>query len=128
MIPTFIRSYVAAAAVLGNRIVKYAAPSTDKTVNTATASTQPFVGVSDRLGADAGQMLDVHRGGLVAVQLGGTVTAGAPLTSDDEGKAVAATATAGSTIRVIGYADEPGVEDDIIDVMWAPGLLHEASA
>lgn len=127
MIPTFIRSYLAASAVPGNRIVKYAAPSADRSVNTASANTQPFVGISDRLGAEAGEMLDVHRGGLVGVQLGGAVTAGAPLTSDDEGKAVIASATAGSTVRIIGYADEPGAENDIIDVMWAPGLLHEAS-
>lgn len=126
MIPTFIRSYLAASAVLGNRIVKYAAPSADKSVNTASANTQPFVGVSDRLGADAGEMLDVHRGGLVGVQLGGTVTAGAPITSDANGKGIVAVAATGTTVRIIGYADEPGVADDIIDVMWAPGLLHEA--
>ena len=39
-------------------------------------------------GADAGGMADVHRSGLVSVRLGGTVTAGAPLTSDADGKAI----------------------------------------
>lgn len=126
MIPTFIKSYVAAADVAGNRIVKYADPGTDATVDTAAANTDPSLGVSDRLGAEAGEMLDVHRGGLVDLQLGGTVTAGAPLTSDADGKAIAAVAAAGTTVRIVGYADEPGDANDIIKVMWAPGLLHEA--
>ncbi len=126
MIPTFIRSYEAAADVEGNRFVKPAAPSTNKTVTTAAAATDTITGVSDRLGASTGNMLDVHKGGLVAIQLGGTVTAGAPLTSDANGKAVAAAAASGSTVRVAGYADEPGVADDIILMEWAPGLLHEA--
>lgn len=126
MIPTFTRSYEAASDVAGNRLVSFADASNDSTVETASAATDPLLGVSDRLGADAGQMLDVHRGGLVQVQLGGTVSAGAPLTSDANGKAVAASATASTTVRIVGYADQPGVADDIIDVMWAPGLLHEA--
>ena len=126
MIPTFIKSYVAAAAVLGNRIVSFADAANDSTVETASAATDPILGVSDRLGADAGGMLDVHRGGLIDVQLGGTVTAGMPLTADADGKAVAAAAATGTTVRIVGYADEPGVADDIIKFMWAPGLLHEA--
>lgn len=126
MIPTFTRSYEAASAVAGYRLVTFAAPSVDSSVEAANAATDTLLGVSDSLGADAGQMLDVHRGGLVPVQLGGTVTAGAPLTADANGKAVVAAAATGTTVRIVGYAEAPGVADDIIDVMWAPGLLHEA--
>lgn len=126
MIPSFTRSYKAASAVEGYRIVTFADAANDNTVETASANTDALMGVSDRLGADADQMLDVHRGGLVSLQLGGAVSAGQPLTSDANGKAVAAAAASGTTVSIVGYADEPGVADDIISVMWAPGLLHEA--
>lgn len=126
MIPTFIRSYEAAAAVEGFLIVKFAAPGSNQTVEAADSNTAPLVGVADKMGADAGGMLDVHRGGLVSVRLGGAVNAGDPLTADASGKAIAAAAAASTTVRIIGYADQAGVADDIIDVMWAPGLLHQA--
>lgn len=126
MIPTFTRSYEAAAAVTGYLIVKFADPGNDQTVEVADGNTEPLVGVADSMGAELGGMLDVHRGGLVSVRLGGAVNAGDPLTSDASGKAIAAAAAASTTVRIIGYADQAGVADDIIDVMWAPGLLHEA--
>lgn len=126
MIPTFIRSYEAAEDIEGNLIVQFAAPGTDQTVEVADAATGALVGVADSMGADSGGMLDVHRGGLVGVRLGGAVNAGDPLTSDANGKAVAASATASTTVRVIGYADAAGVADDIIDMLFAPGILHEA--
>ncbi|WP_299370436.1 capsid cement protein [uncultured Tateyamaria sp.] len=126
MIPTFIKSYTALAAVAGYRIVAFADAANDTTVQTAAANTDPVLGVSDRLGADAGQMLDVHRGGLLSVQLGGAVNAGDPLTSDADGKAIAAVAAAGTTVRIVGYADEPGIADDVVDFFFAPGILHQA--
>lgn len=126
MIPTFIRAYVAAAAIAGYRIVAFAAPGADSTITTAAANTDALLGVSDAMGADAGGMCDVHRGGLVSVQYGGPVNAGDPLTSDANGKAIVAVPAAGSTLRIIGYADAPGVADDIADVFFAPGLLHPA--
>ncbi|MGH1416893.1 MAG: capsid cement protein [Pelagimonas sp.] len=125
MIPTFIKSYEAAADVAGHRIVKFATPATDQMVGTAASETDACIGVSDRLGADTGQMLDVHRGGLVSVQLGGAVQAGDPLTSDASGTAVVATAQAATTVRIVGYADEPGVAGDIIDFFFAPGVIHQ---
>lgn len=126
MIPTFIRSHVAAADIEPRRAVTYAAPTADKSVQQATGSTLPFVGVSDTLGADAGDMCDVHRAGLPGVKLGGTVQAGDPLTSDANGKAVKAVPGAGTTVYLFGYADEHGVADDIIDYFAAPGVLHQA--
>ena len=77
MIPTFIRAYEAAVAIDGNLIVAYAAPTTGNTITLAGSATVPLVGVSDAMGADAGKMCDVHRGGLVPVKLGGAVSAGA---------------------------------------------------
>lgn len=129
MIPTFTRSYQAAADIAGHRIVKFAVPASGATVTTAAAGADPVMGVSDSLGADAGGMLDVHQGGLVPVQLGGTVEAGDPLMADAEGKAIDATAAAAAgaaTVRIVGYANEPGVAGDIIAVLFAPTILHQA--
>lgn len=126
MIPTFIRAYEAAAEIEGRRIVAFSDPASSSKVTTASANTGPFAGVSDAMGAELGGMCDVHRGGLVHVTLGGPVQAGDPLTSDANGKAIKAVAAAGTTVHYIGFADEPGVADDVIDAFAAPGLLHEA--
>lgn len=125
MIPTFTRSYEASAAVAGYRIVKFSDAASSSKVAHAAANTDPLMGVSDAMGADIGGMADVHRGGLVSVQLGGAVNAGDPLTSDANGKAIAAAAAVATTVRIIGYADAPGVADDIIDAFLAPGILHQ---
>lgn len=126
MIPTFTRGYEAAAAIAGFTFVKFAAPGTDNTITTGVAETDAVFGIADRQGAEAGQMCDVHMGGLVSIQLGGAANAGDPLTADANGKAVVASASAATTVRVVGYANEPGVADDIIDMIWAPALLHQA--
>ena len=124
MIPTFIRAYEAAAAIGGNLIVAFAAPSTAKTVTPATSATAPLAGVSDAMGAALGDMCDVHRGGLVSVKLGGTVAAGQPITSNAASLGIAAAPGAGASMNIIGFADEPGVAGDIIDVFYAPGTIR----
>lgn len=126
MIPTFTKSYLAAIAVLGRSIVAYADGANNSTVEASSAATDFGFGVADTLGAEAGQMLDVHRAGLAEIELGGTVAAGDPLTSDASGKAIRAVAAAGTTVWIVGYADGPGVVGDYIDCFVAPGVLHEA--
>ncbi len=128
MIPTFIRAYAATAAIAGCLIVRFSEPATSNGIAEATANDQPFLGVSDRMGAELGGMCDVHRAGLAGVRLGGPVEAGDPLTSDDEGRAIKAVAAAGETIRIVGWADQPGVENDIIDAFISPTVLHEPAA
>lgn len=123
MIPTFTRAYEASAAVAGRRIVRFSDTAASQKIAQASTNTQPNIGVSDAMGADAGAMCDVHRAGLAAVELGGTVTAGAALTADANGKAIAAVAASGTQVRIAGYADQPGVSGDIIDMWVAPGLL-----
>jgi hypothetical protein len=125
MIPTFIRAYQVAVAIDGFLI---AAHTSGGGVELATAADDPLIGVTDRQGADAGGMVDIHRGGLVSVRLGATVAAGDPLTANAAGEAIPCVAAAGETRRYIGFADTAGVADDIIDVFMAPGLLHEAAA
>lgn len=126
MIPTFIRAFEASAAIAGRRIVVFSDAAASSKVAQAAAPTTPAIGVSDPMGADAGGMCDVVLGGLASVELGGTVTAGAPLMADATGRAVAATAAAATTRRVIGFATEPGVVGDFIDAWLAPSLLDRA--
>jgi len=123
-VPTLIRSFLTSAAVAGRRIVKFSdAANTDK-VALAAAATEGLAGISDAYGADAGKMLDVVQGGVAAVKLGGTVAAGDPLTSDDEGCAVKCVAAAGETRMYVGFAQAPGVEGDEIACLVVPGLIH----
>ena len=122
-IPTFIRSYRAAGAIGAHLIVAFADAANDATVTVAADNLDPLVGTTGKIGASAaGEMADITRGGLGSVTLGGTVKAGDALTSDANAKAIATT-TAGD--RIIGYADEPDVADDIIDYFAAPGVIGE---
>jgi len=120
MNPLLTKSYEAAEDIVGYRIIAFADPDAGTTVGLAGAATDPLVGTSGKYGAEAGEMVDVDKVGLGAVQLGGAVDAGDPLTSDASGKAIAAT-EAGQ--RIIGFAEAPGVANDIIDYAIAPGVL-----
>lgn len=126
MIPAFTKSFEAEADVEGYCLVAFSDVAASSMVSTAAAETDPIIGVADAMGAVAGGQLDVHLAGLASVKLGGTVTAGAPITADEDGFAVAAAAATSTTVRVAGYACEPGVVGDIIDMWLAPSLLHEA--
>lgn len=125
MIPSFIRSHEATADVEPFRIVAFSDVASSRKAAMASSNTDPLIGVSDKMGASSGGMADVIRAGLGGVELGGTVTAGAPLTADANGKAIVCTAAAGETRRIIGFAEEPGVDGDIIDAWILPGLFHE---
>ena len=46
--------------------------------------------------------------------------------ADAAGKAIAASAAAATTRRVVGFAIQPGVAGDIIDIWLAPSLLDRA--
>lgn len=122
---TLTKSYAALAAIAGNSLVAFADPANSTAVALATGAGSPLLGSSDRLDTAIDDMCDVNRGGIPQVRLGGTVAAGDPLTSDADGKAIKAVAAAGTTVWIVGYADAPGVADDIVDYLFAPGVLHE---
>lgn len=127
MIPGFVKSFEASAVIIGRRIVMFSDTAASSKVATAAANTSPMIGIADKMGAPAiGDMVDVHMLGLVSVELGGTVTAGAALTSDATGRAVTATVAAAANRRVIGFATEPGVVGDIIDVWMSQAPLFNA--
>jgi hypothetical protein len=124
MIPTFIRSYISTADVLPFKIVKFSDVSASKKIATASAATDPIIGVSDAQGGSSGNTVDVIRGGLGQVTLGGTVAAGDPLTSDASGNAIKLVGAATTVKRLVGFAEEPGISGDIIDFQAVNGLLQ----
>lgn len=124
MIPTFIRSYEANSELEGYRIAMFSDATASQMVAHATGSDVPLVGAVDRMGADTGGMADIHRGGVVSVQLGADVAAGDPLTADADGFAIKAAPAAGTNANIIGFADAPGVAGDIIDALFAPGVIQ----
>lgn len=126
MTPSLIKSYEATAAVAGFRIVAFSEVAASSKVAQAATSTAPAIGVSGPLGAALGEMCDTVLDGQADLDLGGTVTAGAPIMSDASGKGIAAVAAAATTRRVVGFALEPGVAGDRIKVRVSPSLLDRA--
>ena len=86
----------------------------------ASAATDKLLGTNDAQDRAAGEQMDLAVGPVPKVRLGGVVVAGDPLTSDANGKAIA-TVTTGN--RVIGFAEVPGVADQVITYLRAPGVL-----
>ena len=113
-----ITNYNAGAKVEPYRIVKHG--SGDRVVVQAAAAADAMIGVSDQLGANAaGDPMDVIHSGMAEIEFGGNVTRGQPLTSDADGKAIAATVDG---CRTIGFAEVSGVSGDIGSVLIAPGF------
>lgn len=120
------KTLIAGAAIAAHRIVTF--DSDPDTVVQASAATDSLIGVSD-LGADAAsERVDVIVDGIALVEYGDTVNAGDLLTTDSDGKAVAAEPASGATARVIGVAMVGGVSGDIGSVRIAPSALTNASA
>lgn len=113
--PILTKNYKAGAIVYPKRIVKFGAD--DKTVILATGATDALIGIVDNVGYDTANTnnrypnpdVNIYFAGIAPVVYGGTITRGNLITSDVNGKAIAAT-VAGS--RVIGIAIEDGVNND----------------
>jgi hypothetical protein len=117
-----IKSYRAGAETAGRRIVAFSGTASETIA--AASNTALSFGVSMPLGADAGGMLDVTLLGLAELQLGGAVDAGDPLTADADGKGVLAAPVVGAVVRTAAIALAEGVENDIIPVLVAPGIIN----
>lgn len=87
-------------------------------VQQADDPSQPLIGCSDDVGGFKGRV-DVWRQGQALIQAGGMFEAGAALTSDASGRAVAA----GAGDQIGGYADEGARPDDIVNVFLARGRV-----
>lgn len=106
----------AEGAILPNRFVTVG--TTTGTVKQAVAATTVIIGSSTEVATDAGETAETFIELVPQVEYGGTVTYGAPLTSDSDGKAIVATIT-GQFIA--GYAMSAGVVGDIGEYLHAIG-------
>lgn len=117
------RPFNAGGAIISNSFVKFG--SDDDTVVQAAAAADSVIGAVNMvaapgLGAVSGDRVDVELIGIVDIKLGGSVTRGGLVTSDAAGKAIAATASAGSNVRVAGIALASGAAGEIIPVLLNP--------
>lgn len=117
------KNFNAGAAIARFRIVKFGTSDTE--VVQADAVGDALIGIADSLGADAaGEPVDVIMGGIAEVEFGGTITRGDLLTTDADGRAVAAAPASGANNSVIGRAAVSGVSGDIGSVILAPGQIQ----
>lgn len=120
--PDLIKNYVAGGSIGEYRVVKFSA---DGTVVQAAAATDLLIGVCCQPGGAAtDERVDVVRSGMADVEYGGTITRGTKLTSDSNGKVVAAAPATGSNAHVIGIAEVSGVSGDIVPMMLTPGVMQ----
>jgi hypothetical protein len=120
-----VKTFLAGAAIQPARLVKFDAD--DRTVIQGAAAADAVFGVSDStpIGAAAtGERVDVVMSGIAPVVYGGNVTRGQLLMSDSTGRAIAATAAAGTNVRTAGVAMVSGVVGDIGDISLSPGSFQ----
>lgn len=125
MAPLQHRSVLAQAAIAAFLIMKHG--SADNTAALATASSDLLIGTNDALAKATGEMADYPTAGAGLVVLGGNVTRGQPITADAASKGIAAAPAAGVNARIIGFALQSGVADDVIDYQIAPGMVQGAT-
>jgi len=118
-------SFTAAAAIYAHRIV--AATDTEGVVAQGAADTDALIGVTGPRGTEAAdRRVDVFLGGPQQVTAGGVFAFGDPVTSDAEGKAVAAAPETGVNARIIGIALETGAADALTRILILPGVMQGA--
>lgn len=116
------KNYIAEAAIAAYRIVKFGAA--DGQVVQAAAATDLLVGVCESVGPALGERCDVVKSGIADIEFGGVVARGGPVTSDANGKGVAAAPGAGANVRIIGFAEVTTAAGDIAPVLLAPGVMQ----
>jgi hypothetical protein len=122
MNPLLIKNYTAGGTVNAYRILKFG--SADGEVVQASAASDALIGVSNSLSATSGQRVDVIHTGIAEVEYGGSITRGACLTADSNGKAV----TAATNQAIIGRAVVSGASGDIGSVILQLGVMYIAGA
>jgi hypothetical protein len=124
MIPVLRLSFEAGAATTPFRFARFSDAAASSKVANGAANTDPLIGVFGSLPAAIGEMADVTVDGQEYLELGGTVTAGAPLTTDAQGRGIVAAPAAATTVRIGAFALEPGVSGDRIKVLVGASLLR----
>lgn len=121
--PLLIKEGTAEGAVTKYRIVKHGAA--DGGVLQSAAATDFHCGVySENFDVVSGERLGIVKAGLADVEYGGVVTRGQPITSDANGKAIAAAPAAGANVRIIGFAEVSAVAGDIGAAWIEPGIYQ----
>ncbi len=123
--PLLAVNFLADAALVNNRLVKFG--SGDRNVTTAAAATDFLVGVVNEApyGVAAGERVDVVRQGIAWVECGTAVPRGSPVTADSLGRVIVAAPAAGANVRIIGFADEAGVNPgDVIRLHISPSVMQ----
>ena len=113
--PLLDKTFTAAGTISPYRLVKFG--GSDTTLLQAAAASDALIGVAGQIGAASGEVLDITLVGIGEVEAGGSITRGNSVTSDANGKAVAA--SDGNVI--IGKALMSASSGDIV-----PLLLHAA--
>lgn len=136
------KTFTAGGTINDARILKFS--SADNLVVQATAATDALIGISKvpqgqqqraiqtgptpptipTVTIAANQRVDVVLEGIGEVIFGGTITRGALITADANGKAVAAAPAAGTNNRIIGVAMCSGVDGDIGTVLISPSVMQ----
>lgn len=112
--PLLPKEYLAGAAITKFRFVKFDA--TDGSVIQAAAATDKLLGVSEHTAA-SGARVRANLIGIAEIEAGGTIARGDLLTSDADGKAVAAAPGAGLNNRIGGIALVSAVSGDIFPML-----------
>lgn len=120
-----IRNFTATNAAIGrSRIVRFDG-TTQTLVLQASASTDNLIGVAEGVEIAASERVDVVLSGVAEVVAGAAFNAGAKLTSDSAGRAVAAAPSAGTNAQIVGVAlQQAGAAGDIVSILVAPGAVQ----
>ena len=117
-----VKTLDAGGAIAHRRLVKYSA---DYKVVQAAAATDAIIGVSDCPGGVvSGARVDVVLFGIAELEYGGAVTRGAWITSDANGKAVAAAPAAGANASTGGRAPVTAASGDQLSTLFIPGQIQ----
>jgi hypothetical protein len=118
-----VKTFVAASGgVAAYKILKFGATAGEVTL--ASADSDAMFGVSGEVSVAAGDYCDVHLAGIRLVTAGGTIAAGAFVTADSNGDAVASSPTADTNERYVGIALEAAVDNDLFAIMILPGSIQ----
>ena len=116
------RNYTAGGAIPAFRLVRLSAA---ETVVLATAGTDAIIGAIQDVSPANGERVDVVHMGVAFIEAGAAVAQGALLMADANGRAITATAAAGSNVRTIGFAIEAAAAlGDQIRVQLSPGSFQ----
>jgi hypothetical protein len=120
--PLLHKNFLAGGAIAAFRIVRMSAADT---VVQASAVGDALIGVNDGAAPLSGERCDIVMAGMCFVEAGAAFAVGARLTSDGQGRAVAAAPNAGVNNSIIGIAvDAAQAAGDIVRMLISPHSLQ----